>query len=43
MAAPKFKIKKDDNVQIIAGKDSGKRGKVLRVLPERATACWSRS
>jgi large subunit ribosomal protein L24 len=33
MAAPKLKIKKDDNVEIIAGKDAGKRGKVLRVLP----------
>jgi len=31
--AAKVKIKKDDNVQIIAGKDAGKRGKVLRVLP----------
>jgi large subunit ribosomal protein L24 len=30
----KLKIKKDDNVQIIAGKDAGKHGKVLRVLPE---------
>jgi len=34
MAATKFKIKKDDNVQVIAGKDAGKTGKVLRVLPE---------
>ena len=32
--AAKPKIKKDDNVEIIAGKDSGKRGKVLRVLPD---------
>jgi large subunit ribosomal protein L24 len=32
--AAKVKIKKDDNVEIIAGKDAGKRGKVLRVLPE---------
>jgi large subunit ribosomal protein L24 len=31
----KIKIKKDDDVQIIAGKDSGKRGKVVRVIPER--------
>ena len=29
-----FKIKNDDNVQVIAGKDAGKTGKVLRVLPE---------
>jgi large subunit ribosomal protein L24 len=35
VAVAKLKIKKDDNVQIIAGKDAGKRGKVLRVLPER--------
>jgi large subunit ribosomal protein L24 len=32
--AVKIKIKKDDNVEIIAGKDAGKRGKVLRVLPD---------
>jgi large subunit ribosomal protein L24 len=31
--ATRLKIRKDDNVQIIAGKDTGKRGKVLRVLP----------
>ncbi|APF41504.1 50S ribosomal protein L24 [Neomicrococcus aestuarii] len=28
------KIKKDDLVQVISGKDKGKTGKVLRVLPE---------
>ncbi|MDO5634537.1 MAG: 50S ribosomal protein L24 [Micrococcus sp.] len=27
------KIKKDDLVQVIAGKDKGKQGKVLRVFP----------
>jgi large subunit ribosomal protein L24 len=27
-------IKKDDFVQVIAGRDRGKRGKVLRVLPQ---------
>jgi large subunit ribosomal protein L24 len=32
--ATKFKIKQGDNVQVIAGKDSGKRGSVLRVLPD---------
>ncbi len=26
-------IKKNDQVQIIAGKDKGKRGKILKVLP----------
>jgi large subunit ribosomal protein L24 len=29
----KFKIKKDDFVGVIAGKDRGKRGKVLKVFP----------
>ncbi len=28
-----MKIKKNDQVQVIAGKDRGKRGKVLAVLP----------
>ncbi|MFW0837624.1 MAG: 50S ribosomal protein L24 [Candidatus Komeilibacteria bacterium] len=28
-------IKKGDNVQIIAGKDKGKHGKVLKVMPEQ--------
>ncbi len=28
------KIKQDDEVVIIAGKDKGRRGKVLRVLPK---------
>ena len=29
------KIKKDDNVLIMAGKDKGKKGKVHSVLPDR--------
>ena len=32
--ATKIKIKKGDSVQVLAGKDSGKRGTVLRVLPD---------
>jgi large subunit ribosomal protein L24 len=32
---PKMKIKKGDEVLVIAGKDRGKRGKVLRVDRER--------
>lgn len=28
-------IKKGDNVKVIAGKDQGKSGKVLRVLPDQ--------
>jgi len=35
MAVTKLHVKKDDLVMIIAGKDKGKSGKVLRVLPEK--------
>jgi len=31
----KFKLKKEDTVQIIAGKDKGKRGRVLKILREK--------
>ena len=31
-----MKIHKDDNVKIIAGKDKGKTGKVLRTIPARS-------
>jgi len=31
----KMKIKKGDNVKIIAGDDRGKEGKVLRVIPKK--------
>ena len=31
----KFKIRRDDTVEIIAGKDKGKRGTVVRVLREK--------
>lgn len=34
MAKPKLKIRRDDTVIVIAGKDKGKVGKVVRVLPE---------
>lgn len=30
-----MKIRKNDTVEIIAGKDKGKRGKVLEVIPSR--------
>jgi len=33
--AHKFKIKKEDTVQIIAGKDKGKRGRILKILRDR--------
>jgi large subunit ribosomal protein L24 len=32
----KLKIKKGDNVVVISGRDKGKRGEVLRVLPTEA-------
>src|SRR5512145_40559 len=35
MAVKKLHVKKEDLVMVIAGKDKGKSGKVLRVLPER--------
>jgi len=31
----KFKIRKDDTVEIIAGKDKGKRGAIIRVLADK--------
>ena len=30
---PKVHVKKGDNVEVLSGKNRGKRGKVLRVLP----------
>jgi large subunit ribosomal protein L24 len=36
MEAVMAKIKKDDLVVVIAGKDKGRRGKVLKVLPKRS-------
>jgi len=35
---PKLKIKKDDNVVVISGRDKGKSGEVLRVYPAEARA-----
>jgi large subunit ribosomal protein L24 len=34
-AVPKFRVRKNDTVMVIAGRDRGKTGKVLRVLPEQ--------
>lgn len=31
----KFRIKKNDMVMVIAGKDKGKSGKVLRLIPKK--------
>ena len=30
----KFKIKKNDNVEVLAGTDKGKRGSVVRIIPK---------
>lgn len=35
MAVIKLHVKKNDLVKIVAGKDKGKSGKVLRVMPEK--------
>ena len=35
MPVKKLHVKKNDLVKVIAGKEKGKSGKVLRVLPER--------
>jgi len=35
MKINKMKIKKGDNVLIIAGKDKGKKGKVIKALPKK--------
>ena len=33
--AHKFKLKKEDNVQIITGKDKGKRGRILKIMRDK--------
>ena len=38
----KVKIKKDDQVLVIAGRDKDMRGKVLRVFPNKGTAVVER-
>jgi len=35
MSVPKFHIKKNDLVMVINGKEQGKSGRVLKVLPEK--------
>ncbi|AEJ18560.1 50S ribosomal protein L24 [Gracilinema caldarium] len=35
MTQHKFKLKREDTVQIIAGKDKGKRGKILKILRDK--------
>ena len=36
MATPKMKIKKGDTVMVISGKNAGKKGKVLDVVPRNS-------
>ena len=35
MVQKKFKIRKNDTVQVLAGKDKGKRGSVVRILSKK--------
>lgn len=37
----KFKIRKDDQVEVIAGKDKGKRGKIVKIVREKDRAIVS--
>jgi large subunit ribosomal protein L24 len=34
-AAHKFKLKKEDTIEIITGKDKGKRGRILKILRDK--------
>ena len=34
-AAHKFKLRKEDTVQIITGKDKGKKGRILKILRDK--------
>ena len=38
MSRPKLKVKKGDHVVVIAGRDKGKRGEVLQVIPDENRA-----
>jgi large subunit ribosomal protein L24 len=38
MTQPKLKIKKGDRVVVLAGRDKGKRGEVLQVVPSESRA-----
>lgn len=39
--ATKFKLKKGDKVVVLAGRDKGKRGEVLKMVPSEARAVVS--
>jgi len=34
-AAHKYKLRKEDTVQVITGKDKGKRGRILKILRDK--------
>jgi len=36
MSVRKLKIKKDDQVMVVSGKERGKTGKIVRVIPDKA-------
>lgn len=36
MKKMQFRIRRDDQIMVVAGKEKGKTGKVLRVIPEKA-------
>ena len=38
MTQPKLKVKKGDRVVVIAGRDKGKRGEVIKVIPSENRA-----
>jgi large subunit ribosomal protein L24 len=38
MASRKAHIRRDDVVEVLAGRDRGKKGRVLRVFPKKARA-----
>jgi large subunit ribosomal protein L24 len=40
--ATRLHIRKNDQVEVLAGKDRGKRGRVLRLVPERGRAVVER-
>ena len=40
--ATKLHIRKNDQVEVLSGRDRGKRGKVLRIIPDRARAIVER-
>ena len=40
---PKFHVKKGEEVVVLAGKEKGKRGKIIAVLPKKNSASSSKA